>query len=98
LFDIRAGERRVTGCGIHDIVIILLLEGLDGEVGDLKGALDAAEEGADLGDPEAFEMWGGSIRILQEWSTEAEVCWSWSRVIKSICCGCPGNLRCLVIR
>ena len=58
---------------VHDVEIVLSLDWLDGDVSDLEGALDAAKEGSNLGDPEALKMRGRDIRVFKQRGTKTRV-------------------------
>jgi hypothetical protein len=71
--DVGRGEIGACGSGVHYVVVSLPLEGLDGEVGDLEGAIDAAQEFSDLGDPETLQMRGREEWVFENWSAKARV-------------------------
>ena len=52
--------------GIHDIEVVVTLEGLDSEVSNLEGTVDAAKELSNLGDPEAFKVRSVHVRVFEQ--------------------------------
>jgi hypothetical protein len=59
--------------GVHYVIFMLTLEGLNGNVRYSQGSVDALEEFSDLWDLESFEMGGPNVRFFQYRSTKARV-------------------------
>jgi hypothetical protein len=65
LTDFRGRKGQPSDHGVHYVVVMLTLEGLNGNLGYNQGSVDALEEFLDLWDPESFKMGGPNVRIFQ---------------------------------
>ena len=71
--DFGGRKGRPSDHGVHYVVVMLTLEGLNGNVHYSQESVDALEKFSDLWDPESFQMGGPNVRIFQYRSTKARV-------------------------